>query len=613
MKRRDRKTSGADPATANGSARPGGAWLGALLAAGIVAAVHRPVVDCRSIFFDDPAYLFLHDLVQNPSWDSAARLVLEVRRPTMGGYYQPLTMISLMLDTAAGGHPDNLRPYRRTSLVLHSINTLLVVLLLSRLLGSPGWATAAGVLFGLHPLTVEPVAWIAERGTLLAAMFCLAACLAWADYARAGGPARWSAAAVLYVLAMLCKPTAVALPMALAVLDLWPLGRRGRWVVLDKLPLLAAGALFTAITFVSRCAIGRPALPTEWPIGRIPLTICLNVAFYPFKVLWPVTLATRYPYPEPMSLSNPEVIAHVLGATAILAGLVFSLRRAPAIAAGGAFFLAALLPTVQFVGFNDVAAADKYAYVPAVGLLLATAWGLGRIDAAGGRKPLLAGVLLAAVVLAGLTRRQLGFWKDTETLYRHTMAVAPRDARLVYNFACFLSDERRYGEALEYYRLADRLKPGDLQTLLEAGYTALRGGLFEEALAFWKRAEPLAPGHLELQHGIGLALDRLGRQDEAVPHYLRALQGGARALDARFNLARILANRGELQDAAGQYRAILDRRPNDLEARLQLARLLVRLKQPDEAVRQYRRILQQAPGLPEAASELAALQASRPG
>ncbi|MGB9625924.1 MAG: hypothetical protein ACPMAQ_13800, partial [Phycisphaerae bacterium] len=259
-----------------------------------VVAVHWPALSAQALSFDDSAYLVENDLVRHPGWASARRFLTEVRAPsTVPGYYQPLAMISLMLDYAMGGRPEYLRPFHRTSLALHAANTALIVVLLYGLIGAMGRygktgnqgdahtrgkrgvglgepscralvAGGIGLLFGLHPLTVEPIPWVGERKTLLAAFFSLWSLVLYVRYARAGGRPWYVASLTAYLLALMSKPTSTPLPAAMLLLDFWPLGRLGWRAVIEKVPFLLVGGVSAVITYISQAGTASVVLPGEF-------------------------------------------------------------------------------------------------------------------------------------------------------------------------------------------------------------------------------------------------------------------------------------------------------------------------------------------------------------
>jgi hypothetical protein len=202
----------------------------------VVTAAHWPALSAKAISIDDDQYLVDNLLVQNPSIESARRFLTEVLEPsTVRGYYQPLSMISLMCDYALGGRPANLRQFHRTSLALHTVNTALVIVLLYLLFGRPLIAAGVGLLFGVHPMTVEPIPWVGERKTLLAAFFALWCLILYVRFARKGSRRVYFGCVVTYVLALMSKPTSTPLPVLMLLIDYWPLKRLNRRTLLEKL------------------------------------------------------------------------------------------------------------------------------------------------------------------------------------------------------------------------------------------------------------------------------------------------------------------------------------------------------------------------------------------
>ena len=242
-----------------------------IVVGGIVFAAHWPVLSCKALSWDDEQYLLENKLVKQPGWDSAKHFLTEVLYPsTVRGYYQPLAMISLMLDYAAGGREENLRPFRRTSLLLHVANSMLLVVLLYFLFGDVLVAGVGGIAYGVHPLTIESIPWLAERKTLLAAFFCLWCLIFYVRYCRSRSAASYITSAVFFVLALMSKPTSTPLPLMMLVLDYWPLKRLSKKAVLEKIPFVAVAVFAAVITFVSQRNTAHVIMPSEQGLWRIP-------------------------------------------------------------------------------------------------------------------------------------------------------------------------------------------------------------------------------------------------------------------------------------------------------------------------------------------------------
>ncbi len=428
--------------------------------AAIAAWTHWPALDAQALTFDDDQYLTNNALVQRPSWTSARRFMTEVLEPsTVGGYYQPLTMVSLMLDYAGGGREENLHAFHRKSLLLRVANTLLIVLLLYAVFGNSWVAAAVGLLFGAHPMTVEPIPWVGERKTLLAAFFSLASLLLYVRYARQPRPSRLVAPLLCFVPALLSKPTSTPLPALMLIMDFWPLRRLSLRAAFEKVPFFAVAGVSALVTYVSQSRTSVTSLPGEYPAWHVPLTLAHNIVFYLRKMLWPTDLTSHYPYPDPFTLEHPAVLAGVIGTGLLLASLVVALRWTRAPLSGWSMFFVQILPTMGIIGFTNVIASDKFAYLPAVGVLLVLAALLCWISAPGrprSRARLVSVGALIVVVVAfecRATRAYLGHWRDSDSLSLHMLALAP-DSGALHN-----RNRDRTEEAIEAYREALRLEP----------------------------------------------------------------------------------------------------------------------------------------------------------
>jgi Tfp pilus assembly protein PilF len=596
----------------------------------IVLAVYWPVLSRTALYLDDKEYVLENELVQRPGWESARRFFGEVLAPsTVRGYYQPLTMVSLMLD--AGGHvapasgrwDGSLRPFHRTSLILHVLNAASLVLLLAVLLERVWPAAAAGLLWGIHPLTVEPVPWIAERKTLLATLFVFWALVLYVRYARSEGAAagreaqaertrgtwrvrrprgagatvgrdprvrrghdvRWAAyggVLVFYVLALLSKPSALPLPVLLLILDWWPLRRLGRRALIEKVPLLTIACVAAYVAFVSQARTGAVSLPWHQEAGRSVLVVCHNIVFYGEKVLWPARLFPLYLAPEPLRLSQPAVLAGMVGTVALAAAVVASLRWTRAVAASMGFFLVAVFPTLGVVAVSGAIAADRHMYLPLVGFALLAGWGLSRLLAliatAGARKWLRAGVVVAVVAACAgealATRSYLGYWRDSETLHRRVMAMAPDAVQPHWELGYLLRREGHEQEALKEYEAAVALAPRVGELRYDYGAVLAACGDATGAIAQYREALELDDTLVLAHSALASALADQGRFEEAFPHFaaaLRLVPGRALTLN---NYGVALEKAGRLDEAIAQYRAAVQARPDFAVARSNLARLL---------------------------------------
>jgi tetratricopeptide (TPR) repeat protein len=608
-----------NPAIASGGAGRGARALaaGALAVAAVVAIAYGPVLRAGALSLDDNEFVTANPLVTHPGWPSARRFFTEVLNPSsVKGYYLPVTMTSLMLDCAWGGRPGDLRAFHRTNLALHLAGVVLIVLILHRLLGALLPAAAMGLLFGLHPLGVEPVAWIAGRKTLLAAAFGFACVLGWVEHRRRGGRAWLITSLASYALALLSKPTVASLPLALLVLDLWPFRRFGRRAVVEKWPFLVLAALSTAVSIASQV---RTSQVVEWPRMGAPemlLEACYLPGFYLGKMIWPARLSCVYAPPEPWALSNPAVLAGAAGTLVLTLVLALAKRSTRAPLAGWLFFLVALAPTLGIIRWSRIIAYDNYVYFPALGVLLALGSGL----AAAWRRPA-ARVAAAALVLAAAgaeakgTRTALARWKDSTTLWRHIVAVAPGEpaahnglgtvleARAEHdgaiaefrraielgpgfvdawtNLGEVLSKSGRNAEAFDALQRASELQTGDPTAAYRAGVAALRLGRLSEAAVQLRRALELKPGYTEARDRLGSVLVLSGRADEGVAMLRRSVAADSTSAHPHFGLAVVLLRLGGRErEAAEHLRLAIRYQPDWAEPRNELAWLLATSADP---------------------------------
>ncbi len=604
-----------------------------------VTCLYRPALSAGALCFDDDQYLTGNPLVQNPGWTSARRFLTEILKPsTVGGYYQPLAMISLMLDYADGGRPGNLRAFHRTSLVLHVLNTALIVVLLYLLFRQPWAAAMAGLLFGVHPLTADSVVWIAERKTLLAACFSLLSLIAFVCYAEstaershaaAGGPQRrqagragpgrhkgvfWYALCWMgYLSALLSKPTSTPLPLLMLLLDYWPLRRLGRRAILEKVPLLVLGLAFAIITFLSQRSAAGVYYVTESSPLRLPLVLCHNIVFYLRLVVWPAGLSAHYPYPEPISILHPRILAGVVGTLLLIPAMWLLYRRAPAVLTGILFFFIAVFPAIGVIGFADTIAANRYTYLPLLGILIIAAWLLGGLWRARSKTSgsLWSGRVMACSLVAALTaaeamatRQYLALWQDTETLYRHMARQSPRAWAVHYTLGNILMQKGNTQEAITVFEHTLDIRPDSVLSHNNLGLAYSRLNRLEEAAAHYRRAISLQADYAEAHNNLGNILARQARLDEARQEYRQALQLRSTYVEANLNLANVLAMQGLFDEAIAQLRRGVESSPDQPVLHCNLANLLATSARYEEAVQHYQQALRLRPDYAEARSKL---------
>jgi tetratricopeptide (TPR) repeat protein len=563
----------------------------------LVVVVHWPVLSAQALTFDDGSFLSNNPLVQNPGWASVKRFFGEVLEPsTVRGYYLPLSMTSLMVDYAAGGRPEYLAPFHRTSLGLHALNTGLVIALLFALFRQVWVAALVGLLYGLHPLTVEPIVWVGERKTLLAAFFSFACMVAYVGHAHRGGRLRLAAAILLYLLALLSKPTAVPLPALLILLDYWPLRRLNRRAWLEKIPFVLIAVVAIVVTVTSHSRTAGVSTPDDSSIVAVPLRIGYLIAFYLGKILWPVPLSTVYTMPDPVSLTNSAILIGCLITVACAVAAVLLRRRWPAFAIGGFCFAIALFPTLGLLRYSWVTASDKYVYLPAFGLLLLVTALIARLWTVPKRTGLARGLILVTVIALALgeaivTRGQIAHWATSERLGRHVVAVSPTSAAARCNLGIALHMQGRYDEAIEQYTIALEAEPQDALTHNAMGDAMAQTGKPLNALGHFLTARTQRPDYPPVHNNLGNTFVTLNQLDQAIESFDIALQLWPDYADAYVSRGYAYSRMGKPDHAIRDYRRGLALKPDHVLGLNNLGNALLQQGKTTDAIATFERAL----------------------
>lgn len=590
-----------------------------ILVAALVAAVHWPVLKAQALSLDDDAFVSYNPLVGHPSWHSVWQFFREVLHPsTVKGYYLPLSMTSLMIDVALGGSSADLTAFHRTGLVLHALNSMLILLILYRLLGSLAPATIVALVFGLHPLTVEPVAWIGERKTLLAAFLAFASILMYLEQQRRTGRGWRYSSFALYALALLSKPTVVMLPLLLLALDAWTM-RRLRWAaVLEKWPYFLLSAVSGVITLLSHARTATISSMSGVDYLHWPMHAGYLLTFYLSKILRPTGLTSIYPSPDPFTLANPAVAIGLVVAIVFTVALAVAARRRREPLVGWLWFVAALVPTLGLVQYSWVIASDKYVYFPALGLLmvvgagLAAIWNGHRLSRRASRIVLVAFATVLLTAEARQSRATLRPWSDSFGLFQHMETLAPDSPPIQNTLGILMMERSAPEEGIRHFRRAVELAPAFHEAHYNLGLALAARGNLDESIEHLRTAATLAPTNANAAYGLGVALRLAGRSDEASREFERALQIEPRAVSAHAQIGAMLMLRGQAEEGCAQFRQATALEPADADLRFKLGSALVLAGHPQDAVRELREALRLRPDWPVCLNALAWLLATTP-
>jgi protein O-mannosyl-transferase len=596
----------------------------------MTGAVYWPVVKLGFINFDDPDYVVGNPRVQ-------AGLTMESVKWAFTSLYasnwHPLTWLSHMLDCQL----YHLKPagHHLTNLLFHIANSLLVFGLLKRLSGASWRSAFVAALFAVHPLHVESVAWVSERKDVLSAFFFMLTLWTYVLYAERsavrsqrsvagsrapGAPAAFNGqrttqhAPIFYLLSicfftlgLMSKPMLVTLPFVLLLLDFWPLRRLGlktqasmlKTVIrlaVEKAPFFALSAVSCVLTFLVQQACGAMTPLEKGPIELRLANALVAYACYLGKTLWPTELAIFYPYIR-FSLDSWQVVGAALLLLAATAGVVLARKQRPYLLVGWLWFVGMLVPVIGLVQVGKQSLADRYTYLPHIGLFICAAWGGAAVFNCLKRPRLLAS-LAVAMVLAGcgiLTVRQLSHWSNTKTLFEYAASVTSRNFVAYTVIGHELAEQHKLAEAIEQCQKALAISPDYPEAHNTLGNVFAQQEKYDEAIAHYRAAAEADRTYADPRNGLANVLVKQGRFAEAEAQCRDALRLAPMHLPTMFCLATALHAQGKLDEAADCYRRILALDPNLFTPRRNLGKVLVAQGKTDEAIAELSRALKLRP------------------
>jgi len=581
-------------------------------------ALYNPVNRHPFVNYDDDRYITENPHVHNGlTW----RTITWAFTATEQGNWHPLTWLSHALDYQL--FHQNPAGHHLTSLLIHAANAVLLFLFLMYATRRLGPSLFVAALFALHPINVESVAWVAERKNVLCTFFFFATLIAYCWYARQPDWRRYLVFAGLFVLGLMSKPMVITLPFVLLLLDYWPLGRiRGgradataaplSKLVVEKLPLIALSAASAVITMQAQRAGGAMRSTAQFSLAVRLENAVMAYAMYLWKMIWPSHLSPIYPHPGD-SLAGWQVGTSALVLLAVTAvALKFRARRY--LLTGWLWFLGTLVPVIGLVQVGDQAMADRYAYIPLVGIFIMIAWRIA--DLADSKQiGLVVRVIPAACVLLALsfaTNRQLGYWSSNYDLWTHAVAVTGRNFIAQDNLGGALLWLGKTDEAYLHFQAAAEINPLDPMSRSNLGAYLQEHGHMAEAIEKYNRVITLTsdPGLLAATYAnLGAAYRKLGEDEKARTSYDQALQLNPNQYNAYLGLGELLEKQSRLDDAISNYSKAVELRPTDTGFLL-LGRALERTGRRSEALAAYQAALRLSPEMPEAQHAVDALSGS---
>jgi tetratricopeptide (TPR) repeat protein len=606
------------------------------------------------IDYDDPEFVTGQEFIRRGvTWEG---VVYAFTTQNTGNYF-PLTWLSHMLDAQLFGL--NAAGHHLVSVALHAANALLLFLVLARMTGATGASAAVAALFAVHPINIESVEWIAQRRTVLAMFFGLLAMGAYAQYAERPSVLRYVLVAVLLILGLLCKPILVTFPFLFLLLDYWPLDRweqpgvRGaaprsnaRQLLLEKIPLLAIVIASSLITFRAQQA-AKVSL-ADWPLSSRLANAVVAYAVYLRKLVFPIDLAVLYPL-SPQGPAAWQVILSLLVLVSITAAVLWQIRERRYLAVGWFWFIGVLVPMIGVLQVGLQSLADRYAYLPAIGIFIMAVWGIAEASVSLPRREVVLPTLTAVVVVIAMifSMTYVPLWRDNGTLFAWALEVDPDNAVAHYHVARSLVNQQsdldlaathlerakelepdeadiyaalgdlellrsQPDRAIEEYDQAIKRDPGSEAAHLGRARVMIGRGKWEDARTDLLAVLRLGSDNLNAQYLMGLVLLRLNRFEEALQHLQSAINVDQRDAESHRLLGEAYVALRRYDQSRSEFERVLELRPKDALAMYQLGALAQYQHRLDEAVRHYRAALELDSQQLQSSNNLAWILATHP-
>jgi tetratricopeptide (TPR) repeat protein len=625
--------------------------------AAVTMAVYWPAIHCGFINYDDPQYVTLNRHVRQGLTPSGLRWALGTG---LTANWHPVTWLSHMIDAEVFGL--NPAGHHLVSVLFHAANAVLLFILLRALTGAQWRSAFVAALFALHPLHVESVAWIAERKDVLSTFFGLLSLVAYTGYAQGGGGGRRAAVGgrqsdvgcrraedgdqvrpptsdlrsptsdlrlptyglslLFFALGLMSKPMLVTWPFVMLLLDYWPLGRGKRGeerdekaesfgtthhspltsLILEKLPFFIVSIVFCVVTFLVQKHSGAVLSLAKIPLGMRIENMFVSYARYLEKLLWPADLAVVYPYPAEWPLGW-VIFSAILVVGLCVAGWWLG-RRWPFIRTGWFWFFGTLIPVIGLVQVGNQSMADRYTYVPSIGVFILLVWGVcalfglpdenrrGIVEAfptgnGSARRVAIAGGIVILGACAARTWDQLSYWQDSETLFRHTVAVTRNNGLAYDNLGFSLFEKGRLEEAMACYHVALEIHPKDAIAQDGIGCCFFNGGRIDDAIAWFQRSLATGANPSTTLFNLGSALAQRQRYSEAIHYFTASLQSDPENSDAQDSLGNVLFRQNRYAEAMDCYRAAMRIAPDHANAHRDMGRALYQQGRFEEALQEY--------------------------
>ena len=583
-------------------------WLAALLIAIGAFALFAPAISHDFINYDDPDYVTQNLHVQSGITKESLRWAFG----SVSGdstYWHPLSWISHMIDCQMFG----LKPagHHAMNILFHSINAALLFLFLRRATGAFWKSALVAIFFAIHPLQVDTVAWVTERKNVLSTCFWFLTLLAYLRYSEAVTAKKankvgfYFLTLLLFTLGLMCKPMLVTLPCVLLLLDFWPLGRvtlegeslsrRTVRLGVEKIPFFILSGISAAITIAGHKKLGLVVSDRELSLTERLINCADSYLSYFTKTFWPTHLAIYYPIPD--SWSTLEIVTASIFVVVMVATILLLLRRLPAVSFGCLWFLGTLIPVIGILQVGIQAMADRFVYVPIIGLFVAVVWGAAAIvEKFATTQKLFAFMSIVCIAaLAVTTTVQLSHWKNSHTLFAHAAKVIKNNVVAEVMIGSAMEQEGDIDGAMKQYQLALQMKPGFPQMHYNIGNLLAQQKKLDAAVLEYRAALAMNSSYADWHHNLGVVLDMQGKRTEAIVAYNDALKIRPDDFDSLKAIGLDLAAEHQNEKALEFVGRAIQIHGDDIELRIEAAKLFAMKNDLAEAIRQCDVVLQIQP------------------
>jgi len=572
-------------------------------------ALYARVAHFDFLVFDDNVYIT--EVPQLRDGLSPAGLLWALTSAE-AGYWYPVTRTSQLLDVQLFGYDAGM--HHLVNVLWHALASLCVFAFLQRATGAPFRSAFVAFVFGLHPLHVESVSWITERKDVLSAFFFFLTLWAYVRYTERPSTSRYVVTLLAFLLGLASKTMVVTLPFVLVLLDVWPLKRWSRDKLNEKLPFLALAAVIAVVTFFAQQNVGAVVSVDAAPLALRFENALITYALYLWMTIWPAGLAAFYPYVQHAPVWQPLLAAIALAAISIL--IVRQSRRRPYWLVGWAWYVITLLPVIGLIQVGEQGHADRYMYIPMVGLLIMLAW-------TAPAKPVYATAgVIACIAAAAVAWAQIGYWQNSETVFRRALEVTTGNYLAHYSLGVvYGASPDRTAEAISEYQQALQIRPQHVDALINLGALLAKSGRLPEAISRYQEVLRIQPDNVMAHNNLGAALARTpGHLPEAIAQYeaaQRARPGDPAVITnltaAQKELGDTYARAGQWQQAIGAYQSAIRLKPDFAEAHNNLGFALISSGLTPNAIEEFRAATRDQPDYADAHANLGLALLKQPG